>query len=561
MFAGGISVSEFQLVNVWTDPEPGPGGFNPMLASLLWVPDDYRVGDAVPAFVFVHAWGGYPYDRLPTRLGPGLAAQGFAFLSVCLRRRGMEGQLLAMPDNNMRDIKLAIDYLHTNGCSKIFLLGDGMGGLSALRYMARHKDSRVAGLVIANPIDSPAEELRRAVGDERYADALRRAGIAARQGAGTDVRIDLLPSGLPPVTQNALAFLAWWSPMADTRIERNLEDVRAPLLLVSTAASLPAAFRQRLSASATCELFDEDLETRSADLAGWARQNGARVPQHAPLEWLEVESAGKRLFGLLWSPADGLPSKAVTVLVHGLTSSPLSGLLTKIAPELAHSRTAVLAVELRRSGWAGHESSVLDNDAEDLDRWLDLLVQRGYTRISLAGTSIGSISVGRYQSLRQHPNVAAVAHLMPTAECPEWFRQAAGNEAYAAAVQQAENALAAGLGNEVLIDIDIRQPPPNKYGGRFRWTQRAASWLSWFGPQADSRNVVHIANARVPLLLLSGTEDSYNDVARFAELRAAAVNAPSVDEIWYPDIDHGLVGVERQVGLDLHNWLLKVGAI
>jgi alpha-beta hydrolase superfamily lysophospholipase len=117
------------------------------------------------------------------------------------------------------------------------------------------------------------------------------------------------------------------------------------------------------------------------------------------------------------------------------------------------------------------------------------------------------------------------------------------------------------LGEQTLIDIDIRQPPPNKYGGRFRWTQRAASWLSWFGPQADSRNVVHIANAHVPLLLLSGTDDSYNDAARFAELRAAAVNAPRVDEIWYPNIDHGLVGVERQVGLDLHAWLLRVGAI
>jgi len=70
-----------------------------------------------------------------------------------------------------------------------------------------------------------------------------------------------------------------------------------------------------------------------------------------------------------------------------------------------------------------------------------------------------------------------------------------------------------------------------------------------------------MANARVPLLLLSGTEDSYNDAARFAELRAAAVNAPVIDEIWYPDIDHGLAGVERQVGKDLHAWLQRVGAI
>jgi hypothetical protein len=62
-------------------------------------------------------------------------------------------------------------------------------------------------------------------------------------------------------------------------------------------------------------------------------------------------------------------------------------------------------------------------------------------------------------------------------------------------------------------------------------------------------------------LLLSGTEDSYNDAARFAELRAAAINAPSIDEIWYPDIDHGLAGVETQVAKDLYAWMQKIGVV
>ena len=53
----------------------------------------------------------------------------------------------------------------------------------------------------------------------------------------------------------------------------------------------------------------------------------------------------------------------------------------------------------------------------------------------------------------------------------------------------------------------------------------------------------------------------YNDEARFAELRAAAVNAPRVDEIWYPDIDHGLVGVERQVARDLSSWMTELGLL
>jgi pimeloyl-ACP methyl ester carboxylesterase len=176
----------------------------------------------------------------------------------------------------------------------------------------------------------------------------------------------------------------------------------------------------------------------------------------------------------------------------------------------------------------------------------------------LAGASMGSISVGRYQSVRQHPNVVAIAHLMPTADCPDWFRLASGDGPYLAAAEQAKAAVAAGEGDAVLIDVDVRQPLPSKTAGRFRWTQRADSWLSWWGPEADSRNSDHIANARVPVLLLSGTDDSYNDEVRFAELKAAAVYAPRIDEIWYPGIDHGLAGVETRVARDLYKWMGEI---
>lgn len=551
-------MSSFHLVNVWTDPGPGPGGFNPMAASLLWLPNGHHTGHPAPAVVFVHGWGGYPYDPLPTELGPELADKGFGVLSLCLRRRGMEGQLAAMPDNDLQDIKLAIDYLHTNGFNKVFLVGERMGGLSALMYAAKRRDMRVAGICWVNPMSGPAEWLRAAVGDELYNTAVAKAGIAARQGAGMDVRIDLFPADAPPVTQNSLAFLSWWGPAADTRLERCLEDSVAPLLIMAGEQSLPLMLEED---GGVGEVLCGEPAKSAAGLVEWATRLGADVIAQPQFERLQTESAGTSLFGLLWSPADGKPLKTVTLLMHGLTSSPLSPLFLKLAPVLAQSGTAVLAVESRRSGWAGHEMSVLDNDMADLDIWVSLLVERGYEQIVLAGASIGSISVGRYQSVRQHPNVVAIAHLMPTADCPDWFREAAGDGPYGAAVEQAQRAIAEGRGETELIDIDVRQPPPSKSAGRFRWTQRAACWLSWWGPEADSRNIDHIANARVPLLLLSGTDDSYNDAARFAELKAAAVNAPSVDEIWYPNIDHGLAGAETQVARDLYKWLCSAGVI
>jgi pimeloyl-ACP methyl ester carboxylesterase len=555
----------YHLVNVWTDKEAGPGGFNPMAASMLWLPEGHQVGHPAPAFVYVHRWGGYPYDAVPVTLGPQLAAQGYGFLSLSLRRRGMEGQLAALPDNDLYDIKLALDYLHTNGFKQLYLIGEEIGCISVLNYMAEHRDGRVAGISLLAPVEAPADWLRTVVGDEAYQEQIRYAGVSARQGAGMDVRIDLLPDEGPAVTQNALAFLSWWGPMAGFQLDRMLAGVAVPMLVIADPEmSVPVALEadtatkrqtlQRLSIAGNSDALLSALNAFAVD-------SGAVLLTQPPIEMVHIQSAGQPLFALFWSPADGKPVKTVTLLMHGLTSSPLSPLFCKMAPVLAQTGTAVIAVESRRSGWAGHETALLEYDAEDIDAWITYLLERGFEKIVLAGASIGSISVGRYQSVQQHPNVVAIAHLMPTADCPDWFRRGAGDGPYAGAVAQARAAIAAGQGDKALIDIDIRQPLPNKYGGRFRWTQRAASWLSWWGPEADSVNSRHIANAHVPLLLLSGTEDSYNDEARFAELKAAAVNAPSVDEIWYPDIDHGLAGVETRVAEDLYAWMKKLGVV
>ncbi len=530
-----------------------------MATSLLWLPDGAQTGQHKPAIIFLHRWGGYPHDPIARLLGPALANRGYVCLSLCLRRRGMEGQLTAIPDNDLRDVQVGVDFLHTQGCEDIFLAGEEIGALSALRYQAKYKDMRVKGCALLYPVDDPHLLLSQTAGASAYNDALRNASVAARQGSGMDFRIDLFPEHAPDVTQHASAFLSWWSPAADTRWENVVANAPTPLLLAAISKqNIPDSLQRQIDAERGIEYVYESPTGLAEKIDAWATSLGARKLVPVKTELVEIDSAGHSLYGFIWQPEQQQTEVAV-LLMHGLTSSPSSPLFGKMGPILAQRDCTVLAIESHRSGWSGHETALLEQDTIDIDNWVSFLIARGYKKIVLAGASMGSLSIGRYQAVNQNPAVAGLAHLMPTADGPAWFKQAAGSGPYEQAVKMANDAVASGQGNSFLIDIDIRQPAPSLSHGRFRWTQRAASWLSWWGPQADSVNTKHIAAAKVPVLLLSGTADSYNDPARFAELKAAAINAPSVAEIWYEDIDHGLAGVERKVADDIHAWLNKLG--
>jgi len=551
-------MSSFHVVNVWCEPEAA-AGFNPMAHSLLWLPDGHRLGQPSPAFIFAHAWGGYPHDDLAQSLGPQLADRGYGFLSLCLRRRGGEGQLMAMPENDHRDLKLAVDYLHTNGFEDIYLIGEEVGAWSALSYQSAMADPRVKGVCLVDPAGDLPDVLRAGLGGSDYDLVVREAGVAARQGAGMDYRIDRSPEEGPDIAMQAGPFLAWWGPAAKTRISRSYADTRIPVLMFAESeAVLPESLRADQPGRLVTRHYGEREQLVDL-LSEGAWHLGGELLEKTDLSLVNIDVADRSLYGFYWQPDAGNGASDVAVLLmHGLTSSPTSTLFHKMAPVLGQE-VAVLAVESHRSGWRGHETALLDDELGDLDGWLAFLAEQGINKVVLAGASMGSASVGRYLSVRSPDTVVAIAHLMPTAECPDWFRAAAGDGPYENAVAAAAAAVAAG--EEYLVDIDVRQPPPSQSGGRFRWTQQAASWLSWWGPDADSRNSVHIANASVPVLLLSGTTDSYNDPERFAELKAAAVNAPSVAEVWYEGIDHGLAGVERQVATDMLRWLHNEGVL
>ena len=44
-----------------------------------------------PAVIYLHGWNGYPYSLPAYSLGSALASRGYLFLSLGMRRRGVEG--------------------------------------------------------------------------------------------------------------------------------------------------------------------------------------------------------------------------------------------------------------------------------------------------------------------------------------------------------------------------------------------------------------------------------------------------------------------------------------
>ena len=148
-----MSDQEFRVqpVAIWSDREQVFGERPGVANGLLYLPGTHVLGEPGRAVLFAHRWGGYHYDPLPRALGPVLADRGVAMLSFGLRRRGLEGPLGAAPDDDVSDLKLALDYLASVGYRDVALAGEEVGALSVARYVRAHPDLRDAGVALIRP--------------------------------------------------------------------------------------------------------------------------------------------------------------------------------------------------------------------------------------------------------------------------------------------------------------------------------------------------------------------------------------------------------------------------
>ena len=557
-----------QLVSIWSDREANPTArLFPYANGLLYLPPGQSRGQGSPALLFVHRWGAYHYDPLPRTLGPAMAERGYGFLSLGMRRRGMEGQGVATPENDAADLKLAIDHLASLGFQDVILVGEEVGALSVARYTAKRPDLRVRGVALLRPARDLSDWLAAALGAERYREQLREAGRAVKFGAGASELIDITATGPDGTTmrilQPATLFLSWWSTVADTRLSRAIESVVAPLLVVSGDKQWAQTLVDKATVSRDARAVPgKDDAAIATALARWAGELARPVGPPPNTEIVTVQAAdGRTLVGFLWTPDPSLATDSAIIYVHGITGTPLRNIPAIMAPAYAEYGLATLTIELRRSGLGGQMTATPEMDVEDIEAFVNLLVSRGYKRIATSGHSLGSISITLHQILRHNPAVVANVHMAPTAEAPDWMRRGLGDVKYHATVERALAEVAAGRGDTTIIGEYMDTPSPGHYNVPRRFVHRATSWLAWWGPDSLNSHAKRIGNVDVPLMLLAGTDDDFNDVARMNELEAVAVRAPVVMQRWYQDCNHAFDGFEQVVARDIAEWLADQGAI
>lgn len=221
-----------------------------------------------------------------------------------------------------------------------------------------------------------------------------------------------------------------------------------------------------------------------------------------------LEHEGRELQGRYEPAAAGEP---VVLMVHGTLAHADMEIMTAFRDVLAEEGWGALAISLsygepERSGMYpcdslhGHRSSAA---GAEIAAWLAWLADRGAGPIVLLGHSRGGLQVAEFAAGRTLPGVVALVLVAPP--LAESGAAAAGYEArygvsLASVVARARDAVDAGEPDRVMEVPGFLHCPDAKV--------TAASFLSYYGPEAPGELSDLMGKSRVPVLVVAGSEDT-----------------------------------------------------
>jgi dienelactone hydrolase len=283
----------------------------------------------------------------------------------------------------------------------------------------------------------------------------------------------------------------------------------------------------------------------------------AEAPPGIARRILELTAAdGRHVPALLTYPRAGM-NVDMPAIVHsqgGPGATPLEGSGVWIAEGLAARGYTVIAPMNRH----GDElfTFTFDQLSMDVRAAADFVAALGHRDILLAGSSFGSITTTRYVLDTGDTRIRAMLHFAPTADMSTFVRRAMGDAQYFAVVAEAGRLVSAGLGDRTVIAPEFQPAPPFPAGVKIAFTHSARTWLDLWGPSSSGMNTLLFPKVRMPMLLLLGEKDGFNDREMLERLKATATASPSVETRFYPgDTNHSFYPVQKQVIADVSAWL------
>lgn len=476
------------------------------------------------------------------------------------------------------DIKAAVDFLAQLGAQDIILAGHSLGSIRITRYMVDTQDSRVKAMIHYAPTRDMPEWMEANMGRERYLDVVQRMSVMVSDGRGDELIIEVYePSApAPPGFESASVqtpknWLNWWGPAALTRNSTALRDIKVPQLLLSgdkdTFVTMP--YMDMLKASAVNaprvdlrwydggigHLFEGARAEASQDTTDWLAELNLGPRAKITTRFVDTKTAaGRNRSGVFYAPVDGsAANKPAFMVVFGYGGDIMWSSNHWLCVRLAQAGHACLAGETTGGG-PNIIRTTLESEMPDFAAWADWLEGEGYDQIVMAGHSWGGIRISRYMVTSQDARVKGMVYLAPTRDGPAWAEEGFGKDAYKRIVAEAEAAVAAGDGNRVLVTAPFRAPPPAPPGPARPRPQLAASFLSHWGPDANTVHTKQIRNVNVPVLAIAGNLDPFADEAYLKTFTRAA--GGKADYRFYDDgAPHSLIGWEARTTEDILAWV------
>ena len=194
----------------------------------------------------------------------------------------------------------------------------------------------------------------------------------------------------------------------------------------------------------------------------------------------------------------------------------------------------------------GNVYELLSQTHLDLKAMVAFMVERGYERVGIWGSSLGAVRVVLAQAKNQDPNVAAVISLAPLRFSHEYYSACEMGEEHLRNYETAKALVAEGRGHEIMF-VDF--PNPGAYFSAEVYLDRHCS-------EHYDITKAHTNEIECPLLILTGTEETHprmRDAGR--DMAALCEGRENVTWVHLEGGDHGWHNKEEDLFRVVPEWL------